>query len=146
MRISDWSSDVCSSDLAADGEADDVVLAIRNQYRIRLDTPIEPATLTAAIVFMAERIETLLGIWGIELAPTGDRDQLGLRRATVGQISAIEQLQAGGSIHISDTTTLNHTALLPHAIDHLDIDVICSGTADQVERFIHQNKSHKCNQ
>src|SRR3546814_259837 len=50
---------------AADGEADDVVLAIRNQYRIRLDTPIEPATLTAAIVFMAERIETLLGIWGI---------------------------------------------------------------------------------
>src|SRR3546814_8302039 len=98
---------------AADGEADDVVLAIRNQYRIRLDTPIEPATLTADIVFMAERIETLLGIWDISLAPTGKRDPYGLRRAALGLCCAFEKLQAGGYLTICDNTTLHLHDLLP---------------------------------
>src|SRR5690606_14858804 len=72
----------------ADGEPDDVVLALKGQYRIRLDSPVEPETLTAAILFMAERLETLVGIWGIGLAPTGERDPYGLRRAALGLISA----------------------------------------------------------
>src|SRR5690606_36394837 len=59
---------------AHDGEAPDVVQAIRDQYRIRLDTPVTPDTATAAALFMAERAETLVGIWAIGLAPTGDRD------------------------------------------------------------------------
>ncbi|AEC18590.1 glycyl-tRNA synthetase beta chain [Pusillimonas sp. T7-7] len=123
---------------AADGEADDVVLAIRNQYRIRLDTPIEPATLTAAIVFMAERIETLLGIWGIGLAPTGERDPYGLRRAALGLISAFEQLQAGGYLNISDTTTLNLHDLLHHAANTFELGVIAADTVAEVEAFIYE--------
>ncbi|NYT86297.1 glycine--tRNA ligase subunit beta [Pollutimonas harenae] len=123
---------------AADGEADDVVLAIRNQYRIRLDTPVESTTLTSAIVFMAERIETLLGIWGIGLVPTGERDPYGLRRAALGLISAYEQLLAGGYLGISDTATLNLHGLLSHAAETFELGVIAPGTIDEVQTFIYE--------
>src|SRR5690606_22183594 len=66
---------------AADGEPDDVVLALKNQYRIRLEAPVERDTLSSAILFIAERVETLMGIWGIGLVRTGERDPYGLRRA-----------------------------------------------------------------
>ncbi|HUH39824.1 MAG TPA: glycine--tRNA ligase subunit beta, partial [Castellaniella sp.] len=68
----------------ADGEAPEVAQALRDQYRIRLDTAVTPDTLVAAVLFMAERAETLVGIWGIGLAPTGERDPFGLRRAAAG--------------------------------------------------------------
>src|SRR3546814_4809596 len=93
MRISDWSSDVCSSDL-------------KNQYRIRLDAPVDEGTLSSAVLFIAERVETLMGIWGIGLVPTGERDPYGLRRAALGLISAFEQLNAGGYLKINDSDTL----------------------------------------
>ncbi|AZG10045.1 glycine--tRNA ligase subunit beta [Pigmentiphaga sp. H8] len=83
---------------AADGEASDVVEAIRQQYRIRLDQPVDADGATAAALFVAERAETLLGIWSIGLVPTGDKDPYGLRRAALGLISAFEQLDAGGRL------------------------------------------------
>jgi glycyl-tRNA synthetase beta chain len=77
---------------------EDIVLAIREQYRHRLDQPVTDASLTQAILFLAERAEVLVGIWGIGLAPTGERDPYALRRAALGLISAYEQLQAGAPI------------------------------------------------
>ncbi len=81
---------------AGDGEPDSVVQALRTQYRNRYDTPVSQDDLTAATLFIAERAETLVGIWAIGLAPTGERDPFGLRRAALGLISAFEQLAAGG--------------------------------------------------
>ena len=48
-----------------------------------LRRPVNADTLTAATLFIAERAETLVGIWAIGLAPTGERDPFGLapRRA-----------------------------------------------------------------
>ncbi|VCU69337.1 Glycine--tRNA ligase beta subunit [Pigmentiphaga humi] len=83
---------------AGDAEPADVVEAIRQQYRIRLDEPVAAGTATAAALFVAERAETLLGIWSIGLVPTGDKDPYGLRRAALGLISAFEQLDAGGRL------------------------------------------------
>src|SRR5690606_25909184 len=70
-----------------DGEPADVVEALRDQYRIRLDQPVSKHNATAAALFAADRAETLIGIWSIGLAPTGDRDPYGLRRAALGLIS-----------------------------------------------------------
>jgi len=97
----------------ADGEAPDVVEAIRQQYRIRLEAPVTDASATAAALFLAERAETLLGIWSIGLAPTGDKDPYGLRRAALGLISAFEQLEAGGRLAGDSALTLD--ALLAQA-------------------------------
>lgn len=110
---------------ANDGEPEDVVQAIRNQYQIRLDTPVSADTATAAALFIAERAETLTGIWAIGLAPTGDRDPFGLRRAALGLISAFEQLTAGGLLAVADAApAFTLDALLEQALRGFGHEVI----------------------
>ncbi|MDX3904533.1 MAG: glycine--tRNA ligase subunit beta [Pigmentiphaga sp.] len=99
---------------AADGEPADVVEAIRHQYRIRLEQPVDDPSATATALFVAERAETLLGIWSIGLVPTGDKDPFGLRRAALGLISAFEQLAAGGRLP-ADGSGLTLDGLLAQA-------------------------------
>jgi glycyl-tRNA synthetase, tetrameric type, beta subunit len=99
----------------ADGEPPDVVRALRGQYRIRIDAPVSREDITATALFLADRAETLVGIWSIGLAPTGERDPFGLRRAALGVISAFEQLAAGGLLEVSDPGQLTLQGLLDDA-------------------------------
>ncbi|NGM88578.1 glycine--tRNA ligase subunit beta [Parapusillimonas sp. SGNA-6] len=130
---------------AADGEADDVVLALKHQYRIRLDTPIAANTLTLAVLFMAERLETLMGIWGIGLVPTGERDPYGLRRAALGLISVYEQLCAGGYLSVRDDGKLDLSALLDVAAGTFDAGILADSTRAEVQAFIYERYRHQLN-
>ncbi|GAA0215803.1 glycine--tRNA ligase subunit beta [Castellaniella daejeonensis] len=123
---------------AHDGEPADVVRALRDQYRIRLDEPVTDDTLTAAVLFMAERAETLVGIWGIGLAPTGERDPYGLRRAALGLISAYEQLTAGGRLQPSQDTPARLAALLEQAADGFAPGQLAKDTVDAVLEFVYE--------
>src|SRR5690606_24230149 len=117
---------------AGDGEPEAVVQALRGQYRIRLDAPVTPDTLAAAALFIAERAETLVGIWGIGLAPTGERDPFGLRRAALGLISAFEQLAAGGMLAPSADGPLTLDGLLALAAGTFAADKIPAATVPEV--------------
>lgn len=123
---------------SADGEPDDVVRAVRDQYLIHLDDAVSDATLTATVLFIADRLETLVGIWGIGLAPTGERDPFGLRRAALGIISAFEQLQAGGFLKISNSTALNLHELLEIASGSFPAEVIADATTAEIQVFIYE--------
>ena len=127
----------------ADGEPADVVLALREQYRIRLDTPITAATLTSAILFIAERVETLMGIWGIGLVPTGERDPYGLRRAALGLISAFEQLNAGGYLTAQDSGGLGIKSLLAFAANTFGAHALSPSTSGEVLSFIYERYRHQ---
>jgi glycyl-tRNA synthetase beta chain len=129
----------------ADGEHRHVVQALRDQYRVRLDSPVTPATLSSAILFMAERAETLTGIWGIGLAPTGERDPHGLRRAALGLISAYEQLTAGGYLSVSQDSPARLSALLAHAAAQFEDAVVAPGTADAVRAFVYERYRNQLN-
>lgn len=122
----------------ADGEAPEVVEAIRGQYRIRLDAPVTPATLAATVLFMAERLEVLVGIWGIGLVPTGERDPYALRRAALGLISAYEQLAAGGQLAITDHDTLRLHDLLEFAASTFEPGTLAQNTTAEVASFIYE--------
>ena len=76
----------------ADGEDASVADAIGDQYRIRYDDHADPDNLVSMSLFIADRVETIVGIWGIGLQPTGEKDPFGLRRAALGLISAFEKL------------------------------------------------------
>src|SRR5690606_13082188 len=118
---------------ANDGEPADVVAALRDQYRIRLDQPVNADTATAAVLFIAERVETLVGIWAIGLAPTGDRDPFGLRRAALGLISAFEQLTAGKLLDARDAApALSLDALLAEAVNGLPASVAPTQPGDLI--------------
>jgi glycyl-tRNA synthetase beta chain len=98
----------------ADGENPRVADAIGDQYRIRLDEPSDPPNLVSLCLFVADRTETLVGIWGIGLQPTGDKDPFGLRRAALGLISAFEWL-AAASRDAGRSVALQLPALLEEA-------------------------------
>ena len=67
-----------------DGEADEVARAISEHYQPRFAGDALPATMTGTIVALADKLETLIGIWGIGLQPTGDKDPFALRRHALG--------------------------------------------------------------
>ena len=119
-----------------DGEAPEVADALMGQYRIRIDAPVKKSDLTATILFMADRAETLTGIWGIGLAPTGERDPYGLRRAALGLISAFEQLTAGGVLNTHEDSPLKIEGLLEAAALTFNPGTLSSNTATEVQAFI----------
>jgi len=119
----------------ADGEDAQVVRALRGQYRIHLENDVTPDTRIAAISFMAERAETLVGIWGIGLTPTGERDPYALRRAALGLISALEQAAIGSRVHLD--------ALLEAAWHTFETGVLADGTVDAVRHFVYERYRHQ---
>lgn len=121
-----------------DGEADEVALALQSQYQNRIDAAVDPTSLIAVILFMAERAETLVGIWGIGLAPTGERDPFGLRRAALGLISAFEQLTAGGMLSIHQPGPLAIQSLLQTAADTFDPGVLAETTVEEACTFVYE--------
>ena len=67
-----------------DGEAEHVALAISEHYQPRFAGDALPTTDTSVAVALADKLETLIGIWGIGLQPTGDKDPFALRRHALG--------------------------------------------------------------
>ncbi len=67
-----------------DGEPEEVALAASEHYQPRFAGDALPATGTGTAVALADKLETLVGIWGIGLAPTGDKDPFALRRHALG--------------------------------------------------------------
>jgi glycyl-tRNA synthetase beta chain len=122
----------------AEGEPDDVVTAIRCQYQNRFESPVDASTLTSAALFIAERAETLIGIWGIGLVPTGERDPFGLRRAALGLISAFEQLRAGHILNDTDGARLALPDLLAFAFGTFGDHGLNADTVGDVRAFVYE--------
>ncbi|MCA3184129.1 MULTISPECIES: glycine--tRNA ligase subunit beta [unclassified Cupriavidus] len=67
-----------------DDESEDVALACSEHYRPRFAGDALPAGNVSAAVALADKLETLVGIWGIGLQPTGEKDPFALRRHALG--------------------------------------------------------------
>ncbi len=70
----------------ADGEDPRVADAIEQHYRPRFAGDVLPANDIAVAVALAEKLETLSGMFGIGQQPTGDKDPFALRRHALGVI------------------------------------------------------------
>ena len=66
-----------------DGEPKDVALAIREHYQPRFAGDALPSTLISISVAMADKLDTLAGMFGIGQAPTGEKDPYALRRHAI---------------------------------------------------------------
>ncbi|KAI3592458.1 Glycyl-tRNA synthetase beta chain [Cupriavidus sp. U2] len=67
-----------------DDEAEDVALACSEHYRPRFAGDALPEGNVSTAVALADKLETLVGIWGIGLQPTGEKDPFALRRHALG--------------------------------------------------------------
>jgi len=76
----------------ADGEDAEVATAIREHYQPRGAGDELPATETGTTLALADKLDTLAGIFAIGERPTGTKDPFGLRRAAIGLVRiAIEK-------------------------------------------------------
>ena len=69
-----------------DQEAEEVALAIEGHYRPRFAGDELPRNAAGVALALADKMETMVGIWGIGLAPTGDKDPFALRRHALGVV------------------------------------------------------------
>jgi len=73
----------------AQGEPQEVALAIEEHYKPRYAGDALPTTKTGQAVALADKIDTLVGIFAIEQRPSGTKDPFGLRRAALGVLRII---------------------------------------------------------
>ncbi|AEW44216.1 glycyl-tRNA synthetase, b subunit [Serratia symbiotica str. 'Cinara cedri'] len=72
-----------------DGEAEDVAIALHEQYRPRFSGDKIPQSLVSCSLAIADKIDTLVGIFGIEQHPNGNKDPFALRRSALGILRII---------------------------------------------------------
>jgi glycyl-tRNA synthetase beta chain len=96
-----------------DGEHADVAQTAAEHYQPRFAGDALPLTATGTAVALADKLETLVGIWGIGLQPTGDKDPFALRRHALGvlrmlvekrlPLSVIALLRDAGALFADNT-------------------------------------------
>lgn len=72
-----------------DGEDEEVAVALNEQYMPRFAGDELPRSLVACSVALADKFDTLVGIFGIGQHPKGDKDPFALRRAALGVLRII---------------------------------------------------------
>lgn len=91
---------------ALEGAPTDVSEAIREQYLPKFAGDVLPQTLTGVSIALADRLDTLAGIFGINQPPTGNKDPFGLRRVAIGILRIL----------IEKLLNLSLTDLVEHAV------------------------------
>ncbi len=76
-----------------DGEASTIAQALEDQYRPRFAGDSLPEANIGCAVAISDKIDTLVGIFGINQPPKGDKDPFALRRAAIGVIRIIIEKQ-----------------------------------------------------
>lgn len=87
----------------AQGESDAVANAIRDHYAPLGPNDECPSEPVSVVVALAEKLDTLVGFFGINQKPTGSKDPYALRRAALGVIRLITE----NGLHLSLKNALN---------------------------------------
>ena len=119
---------------AHDGEPPDVVQAIKAQYVNRRSDEDEATNLVGVALLLADRIESIIGIWGVGQKPTGEKDPYALRRNALTVIHAFSLLTASGGTG-ADRLSLHE--LLEFAKSTFDT-LLATDTVMEVEDFIYE--------
>ncbi len=109
-----------------DGEDPAVVDAIKQQYWPKFAGDKLPESATACAVGLADRLDTLVGIFGIGQAPTGSKDPFALRRASLAVLRII----------VEKELDLDLRECLALAANGFPSGVIAADTTDQVLQYM----------
>ena len=109
-----------------DGEAPEVAQAQEEQYLPRFAGDRLPATATGRALALADRLDTLVGIFAIGQAPSGAKDPFALRRAALGVLRIL----------IEGELDLSLPALLEQAADQFEPALRARAVVETVLSFI----------
>jgi glycyl-tRNA synthetase beta chain len=108
----------------AEGEPEELARALEEHYRPRYAGDALPSTKTGQAVGLADKIDTLVGIFAIEQRPTGAKDPFGLRRAALGVLRIL--LESRLDLDVSELLAESAAAQ----------PVLKAGVADEVYDFL----------
>ncbi len=97
-----------------DGEPDQVAAALAEQYLPRFAGDLLPATEAGLALAVADKLDTLVGIFAIGQKPTGARDPYGLRRAALGVLRIL--IETGIALDLRE--------LIRTALDSVTADLV----------------------
>ena len=92
-----------------DGESEEVALAIREHYQPRFAGDALPSTPVSLAVALADKLETLSGLFGIGQMPTGDKDPFALRRHALGVLRMLIEKRL--NVSITDLVNIGYEAM-----------------------------------
>lgn len=109
-----------------DGETEAVAQAIEDQYKPKFSGDTVPASGVSCAVALAEKLDTLTGIFGIGQAPKGAADPFALRRAAIGVLRII----------VENKLPLNLTDIIAKGIELHGDNLTNADTANNVLEFL----------
>ncbi|MBW8079001.1 MAG: glycine--tRNA ligase subunit beta [Gallionella sp.] len=109
-----------------DGEPQAVGDAIEAHYRPRFAGDVLPQGPVSCAVALADKLETLIGIYGIGQVPTGDKDPFGLRRHALGVLRIL----------IETPLDLSLSALIKLAAANFPAGMLGATVVGDVEHFV----------
>jgi glycyl-tRNA synthetase beta chain len=109
-----------------DGEQPEVANAIEAHYHPRFAGDTLPQGKLACAVALADKLETLVGIYGIGQVPTGDKDPFGLRRHALGVLRILIETPLDLPLH----------ALLKTAADNFPPGMLSGSVVGDVQGFM----------
>ncbi len=109
-----------------DGEPAAVSAAIEQHYFPRTAGGALPEDAVATCVALADKLDTLTGIFGIGLVPSGDKDPFGLRRAALGVVRILAE----------KSLALDVRQLLTLARGHYPAGVVADSVAQDLHAFM----------
>ena len=105
-----------------DGLGDEIAFAIEDHYKPRFAGDELPRNQVGVVVALADKLETLAGMFGIGQIPTGDRDPFALRRHALGVLRML--IEKSLPLHLSDLVNMAFAAF-PHGLlgdAHTDVE------------------------
>jgi glycyl-tRNA synthetase beta chain len=104
---------------AHDGEPAEVAAAIEEQYRPRYAGDALPGTDAGTALAVADKLDTIVGIFAAGQKPSGTKDPFGLRRAALGVLRIL----------IEKRLELDLVSLIEFALEHVAADVAATAVA-----------------
>ncbi|MBI1284564.1 MAG: glycine--tRNA ligase subunit beta [Thiobacillus sp.] len=123
-----------------DGEDESVAQAIADQYLVRREETEAVTNLVSEVLQIADRMETLVGIWGIGLKPTGDKDPFALRRHALSVIKSFQLLDAtagAAGLH------LKLDDLIAFALTVFPSGLLADNVAEELKLFIYERNANQ---
>jgi glycyl-tRNA synthetase beta chain len=116
------------------GESQEVVVAIKEQYLPDGEDSDLPSTLMSSIVAMSMKLDTLIGLFSINQIPTGSRDPFALRRAVNGLIKIVNDQE----IEFDIVSTIKELSV---GYEQIDMQKMESFFLERVKQFYKVNPS-----
>ncbi|MCA1979285.1 MAG: glycine--tRNA ligase subunit beta [Thiobacillus sp.] len=125
-----------------DGEDERVAQAIADQYLVRRNETEDVSNLISEVLQIADRMETLVGIWGIGLKPTGDKDPFALRRHALSVIKSFQLL--GGVSGLQGTELrLDLDELIAFSLSVFPQGLLAENVAEEMKLFIYERNANQ---